>query len=235
MCVWTGGCADVALLMWRSSGCWATECRLIPPPINLTLMQVAGVIVGARNASHVGDLDRVFSFELDAGRWQERVWGWVGGRVFQLECHAVSMGACLPAPKLLTLTHPPTRPHLLPPMQPTTLRSTRCWRRASSPAETATPGRGRYWWNRLLRVEWCWLELGAGCLRGGCGAGPRHQQHALAPPHPQQHALPHACTPPDLPALRTRLQGRQVLERQVLESGLGGRRKEDAGLPAKAR
>lgn len=29
--------------------------------------QVAGVIVGARNASHVGDLEKVFSFQLDAG------------------------------------------------------------------------------------------------------------------------------------------------------------------------
>lgn len=42
-------------------------------PLALTLAtfyphpQVAGVIIGARNASHVGDLEKVFSFEMDDG------------------------------------------------------------------------------------------------------------------------------------------------------------------------
>lgn len=30
-------------------------------------LQVAGIIVGARNASHVADHEKIFSFELDAG------------------------------------------------------------------------------------------------------------------------------------------------------------------------
>ncbi len=31
-------------------------------------LQVAGVIIGARNANHVGDLEKVFSFEMDDGK-----------------------------------------------------------------------------------------------------------------------------------------------------------------------
>ena len=38
-----------------------------PTPTRPHTPQVAGVIIGARNANHVGDLEKVFSFQMDDG------------------------------------------------------------------------------------------------------------------------------------------------------------------------
>ena len=53
--------------------------------------QVAGVIVGARNTSHVDDLKKVFTFQLDDGGWLCCALGMrPGARVAWLAC-------CLPS------------------------------------------------------------------------------------------------------------------------------------------
>lgn len=89
---------------------------------------VAGVIVGARNASHVGDLEKVFTFELDAGA---RRCSDGGNGVDRSGGAARAMLADVPH------TTPPALP---PALQPTTRPSARCWPRGGSPRATATPG-----------------------------------------------------------------------------------------------
>ena len=130
--------------------------------------QVAGVIIGARNASHVGDLEKVFSFEMDDGApvWNAvLVAAWLGGAHVRqsfcdlempspkrpssapaclLSCPGVQPAASLPVGRCTAVLHLCTVSvsGLLPPplLQPTASASARCWRRGGSLRETATPG-----------------------------------------------------------------------------------------------